>query len=687
EVVTETRKIPVMDGDNVIQVASVVRDITAQVRSREELCASEERFRRLSENALDMIYRMSLPDGTYEFVSPAAARLTGYEPREWYETPGLIRKILHPDWTDYFRRQWDALLNGHMPSSYEYQIVHRNGEVRWLNQRNVLIEDADGWPIAIEGIVTDVTDAKLAEQELEGHLRFLENVARVEGVIRNTVNLEDLLSRVLHEVRSIFECDRVWLLYPCDPDVASWQVPVEDTHPDYPGALAGKAEIPLEADLAQDMRDSLRQDSPLVFDSETGRPLPASAIRFGTKSQMQMALDPKVDRPWLLGIHQCSRPRVWTHEEQRLFGEIGNRLRTALAGWVSIQHLRENEEKFRSISDFAQDAIVMMDHRGRVTFWNKAAATIFGWTSEEIEGGDLHTLLAPEDLREVHREAFARFQITGEGAAVGKVLELQAVRRDGTRFPIELSLSGVKVHNQWHAVGIVRDITERKRLQEFADRAKRLETAGRIAGQVAHDFNNLLGPLVAYPDLIRDELGNDHPAARYVDSMAVAAQQIADINQQLLTLGRRGHYNQEPISVNQVIKIVMEGLGDLPVDLRVEVDLADNLLNIRGGQAQIVRVISNLIANARDSMGDAGFLSIRTQNWYTDTIAGKYGQIAMGEYVKVTIEDTGCGISDEALMHVFEPFYTSKKANKRRGSGLGLSVVHAVVKDHNGFVD
>jgi len=147
-------------------VQNLEQQMAERAKAEAALAQSEERFRTLSENASDMIYRMALPEGRYEYVSPASTTLLGYTPKEFYANPLLIRSILHPDWQDYFREQWAHLLAGDPPPFYEYQIVHRSGEVRWMNQRNMLIRNEQDAPIAIEGIVSDVTERKLAEQAL-----------------------------------------------------------------------------------------------------------------------------------------------------------------------------------------------------------------------------------------------------------------------------------------------------------------------------------------------------------------------------------------------------------------------------------------------------------------------------------------------------------------------------------------
>ncbi|MDI6725776.1 MAG: ATP-binding protein, partial [Smithellaceae bacterium] len=196
-----------------------VSERTAELkRANINLKAGEERFRRLAENARDMIYRMSLPDGRYEYVSPASTNLLGYTPDEFYDSPVLIQKIIHPDWHSYFEEQWRKLLAGDVPPTYEYQIIHKSGEVRWLNQRNIMIRDRDGRPIAIEGIVTDLTERKQAEEALQALTAELEArvVVRTAELKENQsalLTLVDDLNRKTQELAAanvkILELDRL----------------------------------------------------------------------------------------------------------------------------------------------------------------------------------------------------------------------------------------------------------------------------------------------------------------------------------------------------------------------------------------------------------------------------------------------------------------------------------------------
>jgi PAS domain S-box-containing protein len=196
---------PEYDADgNVVGNIAVIVDITERRRAEEALRQSEERIRRIMDNAKDLIYRMSIPDGEYEYVSSAAMEITGFTPEEFYTTPVLVRKRTHPDWQQYFQERWNDLLQGQVPPFYEYQILHKSGEVRWIHQRNVLIKNEDGSPIALEGIATDITERKRVEEairklNLELEQRIKDRTAQLEAANRE---LEAFAYSVSHDLRA-----------------------------------------------------------------------------------------------------------------------------------------------------------------------------------------------------------------------------------------------------------------------------------------------------------------------------------------------------------------------------------------------------------------------------------------------------------------------------------------------------
>ncbi len=228
---------------------------------------------------------------------------------------------------------------------------------------------------------------------------------------------------------------------------------------------------------------------------------------------------------------------------------------------------------------------------------------------------------------------------------------------------------------------------ERRQMEDQIQRAQRLEMAGTLAGQVAHDFANLLSPLMGYPQLIKRMLPPDHPAVKLCDIQLKNLRQLASINDDLLTLGRRGRTQGELVDLNELVEQALAHLLASPPGLLLELELATDLPLIGGAPAQILRVVANLISNARDAMGDRGVLNIRTQILNAAEPFGRYNCIAAGEYVSLVVRDTGCGIPREIADRIFDPFFTTKRTDEHRGSGLGLSIVQAIVADHQGYVD
>ncbi len=340
--------------------------------------------------------------------------------------------------------------------------------------------------------------------------------------------------------------------------------------------------------------------------------------------------------------------------------------------------LRHSEEKFKKYVSSAPDGIFIINSKAKFVEVNNTACKITGYSESEL------LKLSPLDV--LDQEYIEKFKtdfniLVEKGGFQG---EYKVITKSGKH--IWVSINAVVISKD-KVMAFCSDITETKRLQELEARAGRLETAGTIAGQVAHDFNNLLAPLIAYPDFIRDELPKNHPSLSYLDQMEKAADKIANINQDLLAMGRRGHYNQEIINLNTIAQQAVAEIDPLPKTLAFELDLCEDLMDIRGGSAQLHRVISNMLHNAQDAMQNIGQVTIKTENYYVDDVSVLYSRVPKGEYVKLTISDTGCGIPDDIIQKIFDPFFTSKTTDKKRGSGLGMSVVDAVIKDHKGYID
>lgn len=364
----------------------------------------------------------------------------------------------------------------------------------------------------------------------------------------------------------------------------------------------------------------------------------------------------------------------------RLRAEVAERRRAE-------QALRESEEWYRSFLQSFQGIAFQSSLDFVPHFFYGNVEAITGYRSEDFLAGGLRwdQIIHPEDLHHVY-EIASKVQFV-PGLTADR--EYRILRKDGQiRWVHEVirnlsDASGKPVLVQ----GAVYEITERKQMEERLRRAQRLEMAGRVAAQVAHDLNNLLVPLSAFPELIKMQLPQDHPAVPMCDSMITAAQQIATINEDMRALGRRVHFEQQPTDLNEVVRRALGSVPEWPKAIDVELRLALNLLTVNGSPVQLLRLVVNLASNAAEAMQGRGCLTIETENIYVDRPLARYNRVEVGEYVRLSVTDNGPGIALEIRDKIFDAFFTTKSKSDRPGTGLGLSIVQAIVDDHRGYLD
>jgi len=239
--------------------------------------------------------------------------------------------------------------------------------------------------------------------------------------------------------------------------------------------------------------------------------------------------------------------------------------------------------------------------------------------------------------------------------------------------------------------GILRDITEQKKMEEKLLQARKLEAIGSLAAGVAHDLNNILAGLVTYPDLLLLELPNDSPLREKIAIIQQSGKNAAAIVQDMLTLGRRGVKTGEVVDLNVIVSdynasLEFEAIMKYHPKTVLKLDLAPDLLKVMGSRSHLAKAIMNLLNNAAEAMPAGGKITLSTYNKFLDNTLKLYEEIPPGEYVCVSVQDEGVGISSEDIQRIFEPFY-SKKSMKRSGSGLGMTVIWATVKDLGGYIN
>jgi PAS domain S-box-containing protein len=641
-------------------------DVTEQRIAQQELKDSHERIRVIL-NSLDaIVYVSDMETNEVLFVNDYARKLFGdivgricWQTIQKDQTGPCIfctnDKLLTPEGEPTGTYQWEFKNTIH---GLWYEI--RDRAIRWVDGRTVRLE-----------IATDITERKTVEEDL---LKSRESLAEAQHIARIGNWDLDIINNDLQW------SDEIYNIFGLEPTtfVATYEAFLDCVHPE-------------DRDLVDKSNHAaLYEQKPHDLDHRIV--LPDGTVRV-VHEKAKVFLDEEKNPVRMVGTVQDVTEQRQAEEALR---ESEGRYHTlfqnaAISLW---------EEDFTAVKEYL-DSLRRCGHKDFRTYFhrhpaevkkclslikvlevNKASLILFGAASKEALLAGLDRVFDEDCLLVLKDEliALAEGRLNFESEAVVKTLA-------GERKTVLLSLAVAPDHK--HSLGKVivsiLDVTERNRLEEELSRAQRLESAGRVAGQIAHDFNNLLSPLMAYPDLIRLECKPDDPMLPLVGQMQSVALQMSEINQQLLTLGRRGHYNQETIYLQTHLERL---LGTLPVPdnvvLRKVFD--SETLPIRGGEAQLARVFTNLFNNALEAMSGIGTLTVTERNCYLDEPLRGYHTVQRGEYVRVDIKDSGTGIEQNILDKIFDPFFTTKKTDKTRGSGLGLSVVRAVMEDHNGYI-
>jgi PAS domain S-box-containing protein len=357
-----------------------------------------------------------------------------------------------------------------------------------------------------------------------------------------------------------------------------------------------------------------------------------------------------------------------------------------------IENLIRSEEKYRKLFEDSLDAM-SLTAGGIILDVNPAWLRIHGYENRgEVAGRDVMNFIHPDDRNMM----FSRRKSWPD--IPGRIFRLRDLRRDGSFFDVEVYSFEIVIGGQVSLLSTIRDITELKRteasqrqLESRIKRAEKMEALGTMAGGVAHDLNNILSGIVGYPDLILMQLPQDSPLRKPITAIMQSGQKAAAVVEDLLTLARRGVATNEILNLNRIVEeylssLEFEKLSSQFPKAVVETRLFPDLLNIDGSRVHLAKTVMNLVINSAEAMPDGGVITIQTENVYIDQPIEGYDAIRQGDYVVLTVADTGVGISPEDKEKIFEPFYT-KKVMGRSGTGLGMAVVWGTVKDHNGYIN
>jgi PAS domain S-box-containing protein len=358
--------------------------------------------------------------------------------------------------------------------------------------------------------------------------------------------------------------------------------------------------------------------------------------------------------------------------------------------------LRESEEKYRLLADNVSDNIWVLDlDTLRISYISPSIEGITGYSAQEVMGLRLKDVLTPSSLNVATQVLTEELSLADSNAdpSRSRTLELENYHKDGSIIWVEASMRFIYDENGQlvSILGVTRDISDRKRLQNQLQKAQKMESLGLMAGGIAHDLNNILSGIVSYPDLLLLDLPEESPFREPIETIKESGDRAAEIVADLLTVARGVTISKEPLNLNKIVQEYTDSAEQRKLEkkhpmIKLRKVFDPEILDINCSPAHIKKSIMNLVINAYEAIEDHGTVTITTMNRYLDEPLKGYEYVKKGEYVMLTVSDDGSGISVKDLERVFEPFYTTKVMG-RSGTGLGLAVVWNTIQDHDGYIN
>jgi len=629
------------------EVVAIYDDVTDRKQAECALRESEEKYRALFENAGEAIFVAQ--DGRVAFLNPMTAQITGYSGEEITSRPFV--DFIHADDRDMITDRHTRRLQGEdIPRSYTFRMLRKNGSLLWVQLDTVLI-NWQGKPATLN-FMTDITERKRIEDALR------ESEHELRALFKSMLNAFVLFESVFDRDGNFVSYRFVYIndAYERITGVKNNEVRGKTVHEVWPNT---------EASWVKAYGDVATTGIPSTFD---------------------MYHEPTEK------LYHCNAYRPWDTKGRFcvVFEDITERRRAE-------EEIQKANTLLNSIVENIPNMIFLKDAGElRFTRFNRAGEELLGHSRDDLLGKNDYDFFPKEQadfFTQKDREVLRRKVIVD-------IQEEPLQTRDrGERILHTKKVPILNANGEpEYLMGISEDITDRKRaeaekrrLEERLRRAEKMEALGQLAGGVAHDLNNVLGVLSGYSELLLAEIPEGQKARRHVEKILQSTEKGAAIIQDLLTLARRGVISEEVIQVNDIISgfiktPAFENIRDYHPGVSFRMDCDPNLLNIKGSPVHLEKTLMNLVSNAAESISGEGEVIIRTENRYLDKAVVGYDEVREGDYVVLSVSDTGTGISDEHREKIFEPFYT-KKAMGRSGTGLGLTIVWGTVKDHNGYID
>jgi two-component system cell cycle sensor histidine kinase/response regulator CckA len=598
-------------------------DITEHKRAANALRESEDRYRMLFENSMDAIL-LTVPDGRVLAANEAACRMFGRTEEELKAAGrnGLV-DARDPRLQELLKKRTEeGMARG------ELLLVRKDGSTFLGEVSSHLFRDMDG-NTRTSLLIRDITDRKRMEDGLREAARLWNTTF---DAMNDAISIMDNDGRILRSNKAML-----------------------DLVGRYPQELAGHPcwEVFHEKPVRI-------EECPFLKMKKTRRR--ASTVLEWHGRWFDVTADPIIDSAG----RQVGGVHIMTDvTEHRQFEE----------------QLRESESKFRSLAEQSLVGIyIVQDHLFR--YVNPRLAEMFGYPSEEIidRMGPID-LTVPEDRRIVEDAAVSWTPPEGSVSHY----EARGQKKSGEIMHAEVFGSSAYYQGRPAVIGVVLDVTEKKKLEAQLRHAQKMEAIGQLTGGIAHDFNNILSAIIGYTSLMHVKLAEGDPLKTFADQILASSERAAVLTRSLLTFSRKQKTSLAPTDINETVRRI-EGLlrRIIGEDINLDISPAPVDLVVNADAGQLEQVLMNLATNARDAMPKGGMLSIATSVVEAGAFPEEQEPEPGRSCALVTVSDTGVGMDAKTREKIFEPFFTTKELG--RGTGLGLSMVYGIIKQHNGQI-
>ncbi|MEZ0122646.1 MAG: PAS domain S-box protein [Candidatus Reddybacter sp.] len=618
----------------------VFSDVTEQYRLREQAKASQQQLQRLF-NDMQTMVGLYEPDGTTTFLNNTPLLASGFTMAETigkklWETPFFnysdesitqVREYMH-----------DAAMGA--STLVDHQIMTRQGDKIWVALNFHPVFDDNGLVIQLVGEARDITERKTIENELRSSAQQLKRYRDQAPLATIEMDINQKVVGWNDAAEKMFGYTSV----EAKGQLFTFILPDDFNRTESPLNLKDLANIRADASVTSEFR---RKDGSLFFG-------------------------------------QCHHA-PFIGESGEVIG-AGSIIRDITTERTAQLATLDSERARKEILDSIVEAIIVTDETGNISAVNVTAEKLLGYGNNELIGEHVATLVEGQDEESILKNMQIYFQ-TGNIAQIGMGLEIKVICKNGDTFPTTLAVAELSPteDGKRRFINSFRDLTETKQQEEQLRRSQKMDALGKLTGGIAHDFNNMLGIVTGYADLLESALSNNEKLAQYANEIHRAGERGANLTRKLLSFSQHAAVSAQSLDINELINNQQHMLKtSLTPRIQLVFELSDDIWPTCLDRDDLEDAIINMCINAMHAIQANGRVTIRTENIHLHPANAQQKNLPSGDYVLLSITDTGKGIEEATKQRIFDPFYTTKG---EQGTGLGLSQVYGFVERSKGAIE